>query len=487
MSRTDTLPTTYSPFRDHDGESIVLGWQTPSDQASGMGFSQPPGDAGSPPAEPVEMGGDGHILTIAPTGSGKGVSCIIPTLLTYTGPVIVIDPKGENAAVTAERRRQMGQQVHVIDPFGISGEEPARFNPLELVNPRYADCTDDAAMIASMITPVLKNDPYWSNRAKQLITGLILHVCHDMPASDRNLLKVREILHRASLEEESVIEALRTSRHHEVRITHAGISGPAERTRQSIVSIAADALDVFRGDSMMHSLYASSFDINGVTRGDPMTIYLVLPPHMMESHGPVLRMWVGALFSLMCRRRKRPDMHTLFLIDEAAQLGTFEPLRSALTLLRGYGVRTWSFWQDLPQLKRLYPDWETLLTNCRAVQIFGRLGARSAKGAAEALGVDNPSIFRDLNRDQMVVAMNGDDPKLCHRPNYLNDRILAKLAQQNPFFSDDMPGECRRPAHMECSAFDDERQSTLFPLEVYPPWRLEQDERKKIRPRRRAS
>ena len=148
MSRTDTLPPTYSPFRDHDGESIVLGWQTPSDQASGMGFSQPPGDAGSPPAEPVEMGGDGHILTIAPTGSGKGVSCIIPTLLTYTVPVIVIDPKGENAAVTAERRRQMGQQVHVIDPFGSSGEEPARFNPLELVNPRYADCTDDAAMIA---------------------------------------------------------------------------------------------------------------------------------------------------------------------------------------------------------------------------------------------------------------------------------------------------------------------------------------------------
>ena len=43
------------------------------------------------------------------------------------------------------------------------------------------------------------------------------------------------------------------------------------------------------------------------------------------------------------------------LIDEAAQLGTLDELRSAITLMRGYGVKGWSFWQDLSQLQRIYP------------------------------------------------------------------------------------------------------------------------------------
>src|SRR3546814_14619691 len=50
------------------------------------------------------------------------------------------------------------------------------------------------------------------------------------------------------------------------------------------------------------------------------------------------------------RRRARPEASTLFVLDEAAQLGTFNELRQAVTLLRGYGLQTWSFWQDASQL-----------------------------------------------------------------------------------------------------------------------------------------
>ncbi|MCV5950975.1 type IV secretory system conjugative DNA transfer family protein, partial [Escherichia coli] len=62
----------------------------------------------------------GHVVTVAPTGSGKGIGAVIPNLLTYQGSALVFDPKGENAEVTGRRRREMGQSVHVIDPFGIT-------------------------------------------------------------------------------------------------------------------------------------------------------------------------------------------------------------------------------------------------------------------------------------------------------------------------------------------------------------------------------
>ena len=42
---------------------------------------------------------DRHMLTIAGSRAGKGVSLIIPNLLTYEGSALVIDPKGENAYI----------------------------------------------------------------------------------------------------------------------------------------------------------------------------------------------------------------------------------------------------------------------------------------------------------------------------------------------------------------------------------------------------
>ena len=53
---------------------------------------------------PLHYTGDRHLLTVAPTRAGKGVAAIIPNLLTYPGSALVIDPKGENAMVTALRR-----------------------------------------------------------------------------------------------------------------------------------------------------------------------------------------------------------------------------------------------------------------------------------------------------------------------------------------------------------------------------------------------
>ena len=45
-----------------------------------------------------------HLLTMAPTRSGKGVGTIIPNLLLLDRSVICIDPKGENARITARTK-----------------------------------------------------------------------------------------------------------------------------------------------------------------------------------------------------------------------------------------------------------------------------------------------------------------------------------------------------------------------------------------------
>ena len=52
-----------------------------------------------------------HLITIAPTGAGKFRSVLAPELLTYPGPIVCLDIKGEAYAVTARRRRELGQRV----------------------------------------------------------------------------------------------------------------------------------------------------------------------------------------------------------------------------------------------------------------------------------------------------------------------------------------------------------------------------------------
>ena len=95
---------------------------------------------------PLQYKGERHLLTVAPTRSGKGVSSIIPNLLIYPGSAFVIDPKGENALMTAFRRGSgstaenipgMGQSVFLLDPWDIAtsklGLKPASFNPLDWI------------------------------------------------------------------------------------------------------------------------------------------------------------------------------------------------------------------------------------------------------------------------------------------------------------------------------------------------------------------
>jgi type IV secretion system protein VirD4 len=60
-----------------------------------------------------------HTLICAPTGVGKGVSCILPFLLTCKDSCVVADFKGELASLTAEARRRMGHEVVILDPYKV--------------------------------------------------------------------------------------------------------------------------------------------------------------------------------------------------------------------------------------------------------------------------------------------------------------------------------------------------------------------------------
>jgi len=141
--------------------------------------------------------GDGHLVTVAPTRSGKGVSVIIPNLLDYPGSVVVTDPKGENYAVTARRRQELGTTVHAFDPFDVV-DGTAACNPLDVIDTTSPDAIDDARLLADMLVVVEGRETgeqaFWNEEARALLTGLILYTVSHEPVERRILPHVRTLL-----------------------------------------------------------------------------------------------------------------------------------------------------------------------------------------------------------------------------------------------------------------------------------------------------
>lgn len=406
-------------------------WHPDGTTAGRMPFA--PGEA-----EPILQMGEGHLMTIAPTGAGKGVCAVIPNLLNYTGSVVAIDPKGELCAVTADRRRKMGQRIVIFDPLGyVAPGRSDGFNPLEVIWTRGRVLLEDEAQkLADLICGerAITKEPFWDNWGSALMKGDILYL-GELPAEQRNIGKLYDLLHSDDIVYNHAV-MLDTKGKQMNRVGKQEIASflqLTDVTRSGVLSAAQQFLKKFGSPQIRKVLEKTTFPVEELIDGQPMTIYIVLPPEYLKSHGAILRLWITALMKLFFARRTRPENNTLFLIDEAAQLGYMEDLEVAMTLARSYGVQVWSFWQSLSQLRRYYPNsWETLLDNTAILQMFGAKNQRLRNEFAALSGWDREEVA-DLSPEEQLLIVEGE-PRRCWLPNYLRDPAYEGLAAPNPLF-----------------------------------------------------
>lgn len=416
---------------------------------------------------PVYHEGDGHLVTIAPTGSGKGVSAAIPALLTWQGPAVIIDPKGEAYHVTSAYRERTGYPVYVLDPFQVTDAEGDSLNPLQLLLHSGDMLADDAAMLAHLLSAGTRfaRDPFWDDRASTLITGLILALHEglldeDDKALPRSLSVIRTILSELlspclrtppgwNVSGYAVLDGatmyahlLKDSTNPEIRAA-AAVLQLTRRTLSGIVATAEMHLSFLRAGPVSVCIDQSTIFLDAVQRGAPMTIYIVLPPDKLESHSRLLRLWLSVLITVMSRRKTIPTTPTLMLVDEAGQLGGLPSLLTAVTLLRGYGVKLWSFWQDMTQLQACYPDiWPTLLNNCTTQQFFAPASPYAAHQLDDYLAGSCPTPLRNLKPDDVLVTRTGQPAQILKRATYLSDAMFVGRYAPNPFYAN-------RPPHRE--------------------------------------
>lgn len=336
----------------------------------------------------------GHILTIAATRTGKGVGVVIPNLLLHPGSAVVLDPKGENFAVTANKRVKLGNQVFYYDPWEIIPDmekkkhgsisvnaKKACINPLDIIGQRDRDMLDKALMLASsLIVRTSDKDSFFYNEAETFLARLIVFVCAKYPKDNphRSLVEVRKLLNydltrlKTEISDPSVlictppVEEL-------VKWIDRNLNAKSKSTN-NVIDMAQQATTFLSSHMVANSLKTSNIDIMRM-KLDPTSLYLILDTNKIlfneDVYKPLVRLIVTTCFCA-ASVREQPTHPMLFMLDEIAQLGTLQYLPKLLAIYAGMGVVVWTIWQSLAQIKSLYDkEAETITGNCSIQQYFG--------------------------------------------------------------------------------------------------------------------
>ena len=404
----------------------------------------------------LRYSGPSHLLTIAPTRTGKGVGTIIPNLLDYPGSVICIDPKGENARITARHRGNFGP-VHVLDPFGVTGLPGAAFNPLDRIDPAGLDLADDCMTLADALVydaPDEAGEAHWNEEAKALIAGIILSIVTSEAPATRNLATLRDRLTLAPQAFTAQLEAMQAQGGLAARAANRHL-GKSDREAAGVLSAAQRHTHFLDSPRMTAVLGRSDFSFADV-KAKPTSIYLVLPPDRLATYARWLRLMLAQGLTDLARAPASTAKPVLFLLDEVAALGRLEPVERAMGLMAGYGIQLWPILQDVHQLRALYERRAgTFLSNAGVLQIFGVNDHDSAKLVSDLLGQETvvfetmsraldseqsgisfgsqhvarplltPDEVRTLREDYQLLFLAGQRPIVATKLKYYADREFA--------------------------------------------------------------
>ena len=393
---------------------------------------------------------DRHAFTVAGSRAGKGLSVILPNLAHYGGSVCVLDPKGENATLTAERRGNgrgvpaggMGQEVHVIDPYGQARVDPSYrsgFNPLADLDPQDPLFVDECYTLADalVVASPKDTDDHWNSMSRLVLRGMIAWVA-SAPDGRRDLVEVRRLINGGPDDWDTLKDEMFENPERAYGVPAemaAALHAMGENELGSVLSSTRKAVMFLSSPSMAACLSDTSRqpDLMAWKHGG-QSVYLCLPAALMGQHARFFRLFLNRLFFAVERDPSKPAIPALLLLDEMHVLGHMSQLETAAALLAGYGLKIWSIWQDLNQLKANYGDkWETFIGNASLFQSFGLNDLTTLKHVSDRLGpttVLNEATSA-LTVGQAVRGIDGKSYTYAASPLLTGDEVAFHFSRQS--------------------------------------------------------
>jgi len=342
-------------------------------------------------------------LIFGPPGSFKTVGPAACSLLDEPGKrsFVVMDPKLELAAITANYRRKVcgKDNVKIINPYGMLVDQRPDlksdgWNPLGDLDPDSPTFGDDCGAFGDALVKTKSNEsqPHFPDTAREGITGTIMAVVKDArsrtPPLPPSLPAVRAILTQESAKLKVSVEKMLALSDFDISSRLARFLATTDEVENVKSTVGTETRWMTKP---MRDDMAGKGGVSFRALYDrPTTIYVGLPIVELTAKANYLRLVLSSALRALYRDGGTP---TTLLVDEGFVLGHHAEIENALSALRGYGSRLTIVFQSLQQIKKLYPETWGLFTG-GAVLGFSPADLETAQWLSERSGHDYVAVLR---------------------------------------------------------------------------------------------
>ena len=429
--------------------------------------------------------GPTHALVLAGSGGFKTTSIGVPTLLTWTGSAVVLDPSREiGPMVSTTREREFGHRVITLDP---TTPEAGAFNALDWIDPSSPEAEANVESVATW----LAGEParggkeggaeFFRDMGKSLITCILADVLWDeRPGAERTLRRLRQVLVTPEAEMRDHLERIHKDSLSALARDLAGtLMGLVAETFSGVYANANKATRWLSTKANADLVSGSSFRTTELTQGR-LTVFVQISLKVLQSTSGLGRVVIGALLNAAYEADGRVSGRILFLLDEVARLGPMSVIETARDAGRKYGLTLLLLYQSVGQLVeqwgregarawydstswRLYAAVQDPETARELSQVCGEHGVMttsrgdsagtSAKGLAAGHSNSGRSenrsemrralikpdeLLQDTRSDEAFIIVRGSRPIRCGRPIYFRrPEMVSRVAPSR--FHDNHP------------------------------------------------
>jgi type IV secretion system protein VirD4 len=426
--------------------------------------------------------GSTHALVFAGPGGFKTTSIGIPTMLTWRGAAVVLDPSREIGPMVQGFRQGLGHQVVTLDPA-----DPAAgaFNVLDWIDTTSPEAETNIEAVVNWICgetrgQVTSGAEFFRDSGKGLIACLLADMLWDRGVTpERKTLKqLRRMLVTPESEMRELLERIHTTSASPLARDLAGtLKGLVAETFSGIYGNANKDTRWLSTAAYADLVSGRSFHSRDLV-GGRLTVFVQVPLKTLQTTPALGRVIVGALLNAAYEADGRMHGRILFLLDEVARLGPMGVLEQARDAGRKYGITLLLLYQSLGQLVgqwgregkqawydatswRLFAavqDPETareLSAMCGEYGVVATARGDSTGSQSRSAGFGTSSsgqsenrseirralikpeeIIQDTRADEAFVLVRGARPLRCGRAIYFRRADMAPLVAANRFHAD---------------------------------------------------
>ena len=300
--------------------------------------------------------GPTHAAVFVGSGLFKTTGVAIPTLLTWTGSAIILDPSRELGPMTTPARLAMGHRVVALDPI-----DPASgsINVLAAIDPTSPAADTQVETIVALLC----GDPppeqaatgtaaVFQDFSKTWVTCLLTDMIWDpsLPLKEKTLRHLRQRVVTPEVQMRAMFE--------QIHATSASLK--AREFAGSLMGLVDETFSGAYGNAtrdtrwLSNPAYAALVSDGGIDmrelRGGRLTIFVQLPLDVLRATPGLARVIIGSLLDAVYRADGAVEGRVLFLLDEIAQLGRVRILETARDAGRKYKITLLLLYQSLGQL-----------------------------------------------------------------------------------------------------------------------------------------